>query len=240
MRIKRKSKVLEDLNKMLNVFEAYLWIAEGYTHWRSRPWSIAKLSGKGVILDLGSGACQNGVYAYKFGGEYLLCIDISFTMSFLSRKLLIKEKVLGDSIAGDMLFIPLRDNAVDNVIAIASIHHIPRRLIDLVFREVKRISSNGGTVIITVWSWRQPRFVIQTIKNIVLKLLGLKDDFREYRVPWRRRGRTIHRYYRLYTLSEILNLCKKYGLRVISYGYTGYLKNRSENIYVIAKNVKQG
>lgn len=235
---KSRIKLIETFNKISEVFTAYSEIAEGYVYWRSKPWDIARFGGRGIILDLGSGACQNGVYAYKFGGSYLLCIDISYAMSFLSRKTLIKEKILGDSVAGDMVFLPLRDNVVDSVIAIASIHHIPKKLIHIVFKEIKRIATNGAIIIITIWSWRQPRFILQTVKNILLKIVGLKEDIKEYKVPWRRRGRVIYRYYRLYTLNELISLCKKYGLHVLSYGYIGYLKNRSENTYIIAKNVK--
>lgn len=230
--------VKDALNKMAYVFDSYIEIARGFTSWRSRPWAISRLGRRGVILDLGAGACINGVYAYKLGGRYLLCIDVSYTMSFLSRRNLVKESVLGDGIAGDMLFLPLRDNSIDSVIAIASLHHIPPELIHIVIKEIVRVAVDGALVVITTWSWRQPRFVLPTLINVVLRLLCVSRDVREYLVPWRRSGRTIYRYYRLYTLEELLDFCKRYGLRVISYGYTGYLKKKSDNVYIVAKVVK--
>lgn len=233
-----RSIVVRALDKVLKVFEAYNQIAKGYVFWRSRPWPIAKLGGRGIILDLGAGTCINGVYAYNFDGKYLLCIDVSYMMNFLSRKILIKEKILGDSIAGDMLFLPLRDSSVDSVIAIASLHHIPRELIHIVIKEIKRIATNNAMVVITTWSWRQPRFVIPMIVNLLLKAFGLFGDVKEYEIPWKRKSGAVYRYYRLYSLEELVALCKRYGLKVLSYGYIGYLKNISSNTYVIAKVVK--
>lgn len=230
----------KDLNKIVDVFEVYEEIAEGFSSWRIKPWPIAVLgkSRGGIIVDLGAGSCINGIYVYSFGGKYILCIDVSYTMGFLSRRSLLNRDVVGDSIAGDMLFIPIKDNSVDVVLAIASIHHIPSKFIDKVFAEIVRISVNGALLIITSWSWRQPRFVIPTLMNIILKLFGLVKSIREYRVPWRKRKKTLYRYYYLYTLDELLKLCRKHKLKVLSYGYTGYLRNKSDNIFIVAKVVK--
>lgn len=232
------NRILEALKKISQVFNAYAEIAEGFAHWRTRPWQIARLGRIGAILDLGAGTCLNGVYAYKHGGEQLICIDVSYTMSFLSKRILIKERVVGDSIAGDMVFLPIRDNIFQSVIAIASLHHIPRELIPIVLKEVKRVAVNGAIVVIVVWSWRQIRFVIPTIINIILRVLGISRDIREYRIPWRRRGKIVYRYYRLYTLDELLELCRRYGYNILSYGYIGYLRNKSDNIYLVLKVVK--
>jgi len=239
MRTKNVGNVVRDaLDKIVRVFDAYMDIAEGFVFWRARPWPMARLGGRGIILDLGSGSCINGAYAYRFGGKYVLCLDVSFFMSILSRKTLIREGVRGDSIAGDMLFIPIRDNAVDSVIAIASLHHIPKEVLHLVVAEIKRISANGATVIATLWSWRQARFVLSTVLNIFLKSLNIVDSIREYKVPWRKRSGAIHRYYCLYTLKELLDLFRRHGFQLLSYGYFGYLKKKSNNIYIVARVVK--
>ncbi|MEM4789012.1 MAG: methyltransferase domain-containing protein [Ignisphaera sp.] len=232
------NKITEALKKVSQVLDAYVEIAEGFAYWRTKPWRIARLGRIGAILDLGAGTCLNGVYAYKHGGEQLICLDVSYTMSFLSRRILIKERVIGDSIAGDMIFLPIRDNTFQSIIAIASLHHIPRELISIVLKEVKRVAVNGAIVVIIVWSWRQTRFIVPTIINAILRILGIYRDIKEYRIPWRRREKIIYRYYRLYALDELLQLCRRYGFKILSYGYIGYLKNKSDNIYLILKVVK--
>lgn len=231
-------RLTEAIKRISQVFEAYVEIAEGFAYWRTRPWEITRLGGRGAILDLGAGTCLNGVYAYKHGGERLLCIDVSYVMSFISRRNLIREGIPGDSIAGDMVFLPLRDNTFQSIIAIASLHHIPRELLPIVLKEIKRVTINGAIVIIVVWSWRQARFVIPTIMNVVLKILGITRDVKEYEIPWRRRGKVVYRYYRLYTLEELLRFCKRYGFKILSYGYIGYIKNRSDNVYMVLKVIK--
>lgn len=227
-----------DLDKIVNVFEVYEEISKGFSFWRTRPWPIAVFAKGGIIIDLGSGSCINGIYAYSLGGKYLVCVDVSYTMGFLSRINILRRKVVGDAIAADMLSLPIKNNSVDRILAIASLHHIPRKLIDRVFSEIVRISIDNALVIITLWSWRQSRFIVPTFINIVLKLLGVVKSLREYKVPWRKGKKIFYRFYHLYTLEEILRLCKKYGLKVLSYGYTGYLRNRSDNIYVIARVIK--
>ncbi|MEM1526129.1 MAG: class I SAM-dependent methyltransferase [Ignisphaera sp.] len=231
-------RVTEALKKISQVFDAYVEIAEGFAYWRTRPWQIVRLDGRGAILDLGAGTCLNGIYAYKHGGQRLLCIDISYVMSFIGRRNLIRERIPGDSIAGDMLFLPLRENTFHSIIAVASLHHIPRELLPIVLKEVKRVAVNGAIVIIVVWSWRQARFVIPTIMNVVLRILGMTRDIKEYNIPWRRRERVIYRYYRLYTLEELLKFCRIHGFKVLSHGYIGYIKNKSDNVYMVLKVVK--
>lgn len=235
----QRKSVRDALAKVLQVMYTYDEIAEGYTHWRARPWAISKLAGNGIILDLGSGACVNGIYAYKNNGRYLICLDISYAMSSLAKNMLNREGVLGDSVNSDMVFLPIRSNSVNNILAIASIHHIPKELLPIVFREIRRAAVCGAIVVITIWSWRQPRFIIPTIVNFIEKVLNPLKRIREYRVAWRRRGRTLYRYYYLYTLEEIMTICRRFGLRILSYGYTGYVKKRSDNIYIVARVLKQ-
>lgn len=232
-------RVRKAMDKVLNVFDTYEEIAEGFIYWRTRPWSIARFGGRSIILDLGAGLCTNGVYAYKFGGRYLLCLDLSYRMNLFSRRTLDRERVLGDSIAGDMLFLPLKDESIDSIIAIASLHHIPRKLMPLVIREIMRIARGGAIIIITIWSWRQPRFILLSIPNIFLKIFGLVESLREYRVKWKKRKSVYYRYYYLYTLDEVTKLCIRYGLKILSYGYIGYIKKKNNNIYIVAKAVKQ-
>ncbi|ADM28615.1 Methyltransferase type 11 [Ignisphaera aggregans DSM 17230] len=221
-------------NIILRVLEVYDEIAIGFSRFRTRPWRISDIAKHGLIIDLGSGPCINGIYVSKMREGYLICLDISFSMSMISRDNIIKNRVLGDSIAADMLFLPIRDDVADTILAIASLHHIPKKYLSIVLNEIKRISKPLGIIVITIWSWRQIRFLLYTLFNVVLFLIRAISNIHEYFVPWRKRDRIYWRYYYLPSIEWLEKLSREIGLRVLSRGFIGYLKNRSENIYIVA------
>lgn len=219
--------------KIIRNLEVYEEIATTFASLRSRPWPIARGVKGGIILDLGSGPCINGIYSFRYRrGRYLICLDVSFSMAVVSRRNIVKNGVLGDAIAADMLFLPLRDSAVDSILSIASLHHIPRRYSLRILKEIRRVAKQFSIIVITVWSWRQPRFIIYTLRNILFFIFKLVDSVREYYVPWRKRKRIYWRYYYLYSLNELIDSATRSGLKILSSGYIGYRRNRSDNIYL--------
>ncbi len=219
--------------KVIHNLEVYEEIANTFSSLRSRPWPIARSVKGGVILDLGSGPCTNGIYAFKYRrGKYVVCLDISFSMAVMSRRNIVKNGVLGDAIAADMLFLPLRDSAVDSILFIASLHHIPREYSLKVLKEIRRVAKQFSIIVITVWSWRQLRFVVYTFRNILFYIFRLVKSVREYYIPWRKIKRIYWRYYYLYSLNELINGITRSGLKILSSGYIGYRRNRSDNIYI--------
>ncbi len=221
-------------NTILHVLEVYEEIAIGFSSFRTKPWRISDIAKHGLIIDLGSGPCTNGIYVYRKKEGYLLCLDISFSMAMISRNNIIKNRILGDSIAADMLFLPIRDDVADTILAIASLHHIPKKYLPTVLNEIKRISKPLGIIIITIWSWKQIRFLLYTLLNIALFLIRVINSIHEYFVPWRKRDRIYWRYYYLPSVEWLEKLSKKIGLKVLSKGFIGYLRNRSENVYIVA------
>ncbi|MEM1651310.1 MAG: methyltransferase domain-containing protein [Sulfolobales archaeon] len=214
------------------VLEVYDEISRGYASWRSRAWELVRVLRGGVVLDLGSGHCINGLQvALMREAKYLICADIAPSMLVEARKLLNKKGFLkADFVAADASRIPLRDSVVDSLISIALVHHLPREELIKVAREVSRVLKPGGLALITSWSMRQLRFVKETLVNCIAKLLGIRKAF-EYRVKWRTRGKTYVRKYFLYEVDELKRATERAGLKVISAGYVS--RSNSLNSFVI-------
>ncbi|MCS7112224.1 MAG: class I SAM-dependent methyltransferase [Ignisphaera sp.] len=220
--------------KIIHTLQVYEEIADTFSILRSAPWPIARVIKGGVVLDLGSGSCVNGIHATRYKkGRYLICLDISLSMAVISRRNMVKENVLGDAIAADMFFIPIRDSAADSILSIASLHHIPRVYGLRILREIRRVARPLSIIVVTVWSWRQLRFALSILRNMLLYVLRLVDNVREFYIPWKKRGRIYWRYYYLYSLGELVDVFVRSGLKILSSGYIGYRKTRSDNAYVI-------
>jgi SAM-dependent methyltransferase len=219
---------------------SYTAIAEGYTSWRNKPWPIAMISRPGAILDLGSGACINGVEAAKRTNSYVVCLDYSPSMTRLAKKISERKNVPADQIVADMSLLPFRENSFSTILAIASLHHIPPTLTGFLARQLNAVLKRGGLLIATVWSWRQTQFVLQTLINMIRTCLGQTGYPRRYSVKWKTRKRTYTRIYYLYTLEELVHLLQEAGLKIISKGYYSPFKRRSQNIYVIATKPHYG
>lgn len=215
-----------------DVLEVYDNIAPGYSSWRGRPWKIVNLVKGGLVLDLGSGHCINGAYlANRKDVRYLICLDISPSMLEEARKLLSKRGVsLAEFIAADATAIPLRDESIDSIVSIAMIHHLPGSEARKVFREVTRILKPLGMAIVTSWSKRQLRFIPRTLLIYFLKLLRIPGPY-DYRVSWRKKGKSYVRRYFLYEAEELKRLSEDVGLKVLSYGYI--TRSNSLNSYAM-------
>ncbi len=226
----------DSFTEVLEVAKTYEAISEGYKHWRSRYWRISEIARGRIILDLGSGPCENGVYVAEIKKSYVLCLDISESMTKIAREKLFDKEVFGDSLQADMRYLPLRESSIDTVLAIASIHHIPIEALENVLREVSRVLRRGGFLIATIWSWRQSRFLIKIFVNMIRTLLGLIDYPRRIIVPWRRGGVMYKRIYYLYNEKEIREAIRNVkGLKPLSIGYVGrYRSDKSDNLYFIA------
>ncbi|MEM0487061.1 MAG: class I SAM-dependent methyltransferase [Sulfolobales archaeon] len=218
------------------VLEIYDEISRGYAYWRSRAWELVRVLRGGVVLDLGSGHCINGLQiALTREVKYLVCADIAPSMLVEGRKLLNKKGFLkADFIAADATRIPLRDSVVDSLVSIALVHHLPREELIEVAKEVSRVLKPGGLALLTSWSKRQLRFVKQTIVNCLARLLGIRKSF-EYRVKWRTRRKTYVRRYFLYEVDELKKVTERAGLKAISAGYVSR-SNSLNSFVVLTKN----
>ena len=102
------------------------------------------------LLDAGSGPIPHTEYLnLQNGFDRRLCVD--FSLDALSQA---KEK-LGDRgayVVGDLTQLPIADDSVDAAISFHVIYHIAEELQAAAFREVSRVTKEGGTAAI-VYRW---------------------------------------------------------------------------------------
>ncbi len=178
----------------------------------------------GRLLNVGCGHGADFV-PFKEGFE-LYGIDISGKMLELAKKYAEKYNLTVNLSQADARQLPFNDADFDWAIAVAIYHHIEGEEGRLqALTELKRVLKPGGEAFITVWNKWQPRFWLK--KKDVL-------------VPWKMKGKTLYRYYHLFSYGELEKLLKKAGLEVVkSYPESRYkfpLKIFSRNVCVLVRN----
>jgi tRNA (uracil-5-)-methyltransferase TRM9 len=186
--------------------EVFNEIAPGWYGFRHRTIfrpeleSLARRWEKGRLLNIG---CAHGPDFIPFKDVYEMCgIDFSRRMLDMARRYAVKNSFAVDLIEADARQLPFTDSSFDRAIAVAVYHHIragPDRLAAL--RELHRVLRPGGEAFITVWNRWQPRFWFRR-KNTL--------------VPWRGGGKTLYRYYYLFSYGELKKLARQAGFAVIS------------------------
>lgn len=110
------------------------------------------LSGGAVLLDVASGAIPHPEYLdYSNDYETRICVDFSV------RALREARQKLGDKglyLIGDITRLPLADGAVDAVISLHTIYHVPQPEQTGAVDELVRVTRPGGRVVIAyVWGY---------------------------------------------------------------------------------------
>ena len=111
--------------------------------------------------------------------------------------------------AADVRCLPYSDESFNWAISIATYHHIKGEAERLkALRELKRVLKPGGEALITVWNRWQPGFWFRS---------------KEMAVPWRMKGKTIYRYYYLFSRHELEKLARQAGFEILkSFPESGY------------------
>lgn len=199
-----------------------------FRHWtifRSELEELAQRWQSGKLLNLG---CAHGPDFLPFrDGFELYGVDFSGEMIKLARRYADKFNFNVDLTIADVSQLPFTDQSFDWAISVATYHHLESQALrQQAFNELNRILKPGGEAFVTVWNRWQPRFWFKG---------------KEVRVPWRRRDKTLYRYYYLFSYSEIERLARRAGFQVLksfpesSYRYP--LKNFSRNICLLIKKV---
>ena len=177
------------------------------------------------MLNVGCGHGADFV-PFKEGFE-LYGIDISGKMLELAGKYAEKYNLKVNLTQADAREMPFADNFFDDAIAVATFHHIEgeeERLKAL--KELKRVLKPGGEAFITVWNKWQPRFWFKR---------------KDVQIPWKIKGKTIYRYYHLFSYGESEKLMKSVGFEVIkSYPESRYrfpIKYFSRNVCALARKM---
>ena len=197
------------------VSEVYEKIAPFFDKTRGYTWKwigdyVNSLPKNSLICDLGCGNGRNmRIQDYQFIGAD----NCKSFVSMCNRNGL-------NALEGDMCNIPLENNSVDSVIAVASFHHLSsevRRIKALM--EIKRILKPGKTAMISVWSINQPKKTRRTFSKYGGQI-----------VQWNQNGDIYDRYYYIFKIEEIKQLFAICGLNIYDHKWdcgneVFYLKN---------------
>ncbi len=210
----------------------YTAIAEHFDVTRHRPWPetqiFAAMIEKGRVLDLGCGNGRNAIYLAKKGFE-VIGLDNVEKLLEIAEKNAEREGVAKQVkfVESSLPKIPLDDEAVDAVLYIAALHHLPtsaerRTSIEEVYRVLKR----GGQALISVWASEQDKFKSDFSKHAVP---GMEKG--DVSLPWKRQvdAKIFYRYYHFFNKEEFLTLFDNSRLEIIEYFY------HADNHYVRAR-----
>jgi SAM-dependent methyltransferase len=197
-----------------------------FRHWSIFPSELEALAQrwqKGRLLNIG---CGHGADFLPFRqGFDLYGVDFSTEMLKFASKYSQKFGFAVELTLADVCHLPYPDATFDWAISVATYHHIKgKEEQQAALNELRRVLKPGGEAFITVWNRWQPRFWFKP---------------REVAVPWRKRGKTLYRYYYLFSYPELEKLAKRTGFKVLkSFPESSYrflLKFFSRNICLLVR-----
>ncbi len=210
--------------------ETFNQIAESWyniRHWPRLRRETEALAGRwqgGKLLNIG---CAHGPDFLPFSQRdfELWGIDSSAGMLKWAQRYSHKFHFQANLVLADAAFLPFPDNCFKQAIAIASYHHIQgEENREKALSELKRVLVPGGEAFITVWNRGQPRFWFKSC---------------DAKIPWRLKGKTLYRYYHLFSYNELKKLLTGTGLEIISLSpeqtYRFPVKNFSRNICALVR-----
>jgi tRNA (uracil-5-)-methyltransferase TRM9 len=209
--------------------EVFDQIAESWyrvRHWPLLEKELEELAERWRIGKLINVGCAHGPDFLPFSkGFELWGMDFSLGMLKQAIRFSIKSKLYVNLINADVSFLPFPNNTFDWAISVATYHHIKgEKEREKALVELNRVLKPQGEAFLTVWNHGQPRFWFKS---------------KEQKVPWRLKGRTIDRYYHLFSYSEIRKLLIKTGWEIIAISpeksYTFPIKHFSRNICVLVR-----
>ena len=180
---------------------------------------------QGKLLNVG---CAHGPDFLPFKGNFELWgLDFSAQMVKLAQKYATKFNFKVNLTVADALSLPYPDNTFDWAIAVATYHHIQGdKQRHEAFQELRRVLKPEAEAFITVWNRWQPGFWLKG---------------KEANIAWKSKGKTLYRYYYLFSYPELHKLLTKAGFEVLSIfpekSYRFPIKFFSRNICALAKAV---
>ena len=215
-------------------------IAHSFDVTRRKPWQqcidfINNLSTDAIVADIG---CGNGRHLIPCAQrcKKTLGVDISKELLHIVQNKLEENKIYNTTlIHSDVVSLPIKDNTVDAVLYIASLHNIKekkRRIQSL--KEVKRILKKGGKAQISVWSRWQDKFRKQFFKKWFIQTGA--DEFGDIDIYWRQHDLNIPRFYHLYSKKEFLEDINEAGLEISEIqDVKMYSKKHPDNYFAVLK-----
>ena len=227
-------------NRHLSVQETWDTIAQSFDKTRSKPWKqctdfINTLSKNDIVGDIG---CGNGRHLILLANQCkkTIALDVSKKLLQISQKRVIKNKLKNvNFIHSDAVDIPLKNNSLDTMIFIASLHNISGKENRIhALQEIKRILKKNGKAQISVWSRWQDRYRKQFLKEYFA--YKKNKEFGDTTIYWRHHGLNIPRFYHLYSKKEIIDDIKKANLEILDIQDVKlHTKKHPDNYFVIVK-----
>ncbi|MFW9851534.1 MAG: class I SAM-dependent methyltransferase [Candidatus Thorarchaeota archaeon] len=231
-----------------NLIEAYQIIAKRYSQLKKKPWKDFlsyytylnenfNLPESGILVDLGSGNGRN-LLVFTEQSWHFIASDFSFE---LLKVLVPIEKERISLINNDMRKIPLRENSVNFVLCIASIHHLYKEE-DVVktLNNIADITKKDGFVIISCWRrWKKGsknRMVIDLLLYPIKKIINKNWRYGDIFLPWINDQRQViaKRYYHLFTRKELVRVVEKSKLKICNITRLGG-KGEKDNYFLLLK-----
>lgn len=222
------------LNEVKRSFEK---IAKDFSSTRKHFWPefdhiAAYINHGDNLLDIG---CGNGRFA-----QFLQNKQINYFGLDISKKLLkIAKKNVpqGNFFQADMTSLPFPDHTFDQIVMIASFHHIPSiKLRQKTLQECYRVLKNKGLIFILVWNLYQAKF--KSAFQEALKRSSLSSgnySKKDLFIPWKK-NHNLNRYYYAFTLPELKKLLvsKKFIIHDFQPLKKGKIVNQKEayNFYI--------
>jgi len=231
-----------------SLMEEYSKITPKYIQVKSRPWRdfqnyllhIGKhhsLPTEGILVDIGTGNGRN-LELFTDQEWQFLASDLSLD---LLRNIIDLPVHKLHTLNNDMRYIPIRREAANLALCIASAHHLRsnKEIINLL-ESVSIILNSGGYFILSFWRRWKP----DTRKKMLLDLImfPVKKIFRtnwrhgDIYLPWFTEDKKViaKRYYHLFTRKELIKILKTSNLEILDISLLGG-RSRKDNFFVLLK-----
>lgn len=191
-------------------------IAESFDITRRKPWAyclqfIGSLKQTDIVADLG---CGNGRHLLPCATHCssVIGVDLSSQLLRITQKKLRSKRIDTASLVhADIVQLPFRENSVDAVVCIASLHNIQgRKNRSAALREVLRVLKPQGSALISVWSRWQEKYYKYFLKQFVLRT----REFGDIDVYWRQQNLNVPRFYHLYGKNEFKKELQQAGFQI--------------------------
>jgi ubiquinone/menaquinone biosynthesis C-methylase UbiE len=230
MNLQEAYSLIEQTKKTYNL------IAPHFHQTRQKPWpeleSLKDLFFQGQsVLDFG---CGNGRFYSLIKDKNInyYGVDISEKLINLAQKQVPQGKF---KIVNSDLKLSYQDNFFDNLVCIATLHHIPsEKLRRKGVLEFKRVLKNNGTLILTVWDFYHGN----NTKYLNLVSQNKKLEKGDLFIPWKdNSGKTLaQRYFHAFTIEELKTLISNTGFKIQESKLISHNnKKKYFNILLIAK-----
>ncbi|MFX1374370.1 MAG: class I SAM-dependent methyltransferase [Promethearchaeota archaeon] len=236
-------------------------IAKDYHLKRKKPWRPLEFfidylkkkgySFKGTILDLG---CANGrnFEIISTPPNKLIGIDISHELLMIAKDNLRNEELFSlnkskfyQIILADIRYLPIRQDSIDCVFTVATLHHIKKKFQrKLTITQIRNILKNKGQLVLTVWRKWQRRFrnyfFLEWLKrNFSInyrkqqKAIGL-EEFGDKLVTWTlsKERDVLYRFYHFFSKKELKKLLKDFN--ILEFKLTGGPTDK-DNFFVFGR-----